>query len=137
MRFLIVVLMMLVASNASATCQSGNEHILSLIDWSATAQPSADPSRIFGVDVTLKLKSEASAPIRMIDGTVWFSDALGGSLGGIAINRDLSIAPKQTRDTTHSMAGFTRLLKVDHADIVTRVAVCGVIYADGSKEEFK
>jgi len=73
----------------------------------------------------------------MVDGTVWFVDALGQSIGGIKMQPDLVLPPGKKVDQSASMAGFQRLVKARKQDISAYSCVRSVLYEDGSKEEFK
>jgi hypothetical protein len=113
---------------ASECGNLGNANILRFEGWSAE-------KRDFLIDLTLRYRSEASAPIKMVDGAIWFTDVLGGSLGGFDIERDLHIPPGASYEQ-HLRVTEDRFLKASPADIVGIACVKAVLYEDGAKASF-
>lgn len=124
-----LVALLLTTSTAYAGC---NENMITMLSWNITPIDS-DTNQL---DTSFRLNSEK--PIRMIDASAGFSDSLGGRIGSFAIERDLRAAPGEEFDQTGRWGRFTfeRLLEMERADVVTSTCVRGVIYADGTKEEF-
>lgn len=111
------------------TCgESGSPDILTLEGWRAEQTG-------FLVSMTIQVRSNAPAPIKMIDGTVWFTDALGGSLGGYEIERDLHVAPGALAEDRLQVTE-DRFLKASPTDISGIACVKAVLYEDGTKAEF-
>jgi hypothetical protein len=74
----------------------------------------------------------------MVDAQFGFRDALGGNIGSMKLQRDVTIAEGGAYSETgmQGIKSFERLLKVDRADISPYACVKGVVYADGTKELF-
>lgn len=94
-----------------------------------------EPARDGFVRLTAELRLKAEHSVRMVEGEIWFSDALGRLIGGIPLDPDLAMVPSQlTQAAGHQPAG--RFLTVDHADMHVEPCVRAVIYEDGSVERF-
>lgn len=90
------------------------------------------------VEIAFTLKPTESRAIRMLDATFGFNDKLGGELGAVRVTRDAAIAEggSWAETVTRPAKGFSRLLKVDKADVEPFACVRGVIYADGEVAKF-
>lgn len=127
MRALFVCLFM-----AAVPALACSEDVLTLNKW--TVKRSSD--------VTFRLKMELipafRAPVRMVDAQVYFSDRLGGQIGGAILDRDTKIDDALFTEVIEFGTGLrvARLLDVDPADVVTRVCTKAVIYDDGTKQTF-
>lgn len=90
------------------------------------------------IEIAFTLQSSAAKAIRMIDADFGFRDALGGRIGAVDLARDVAIPEGGVYSQTalQGTKSFERLLKVDRADIAPFTCVRGVVYDDGSKEEF-
>lgn len=113
----------------AAECgSSGSAGVLKFEAWSAEKKD-------FLTGLTLRYRSEAPAPIKMVDGVIWFTDALGGSLGGFSIERDLHIAPGASYEQ-HLRVTEDRFMAASPADIVGIACVKAVLYEDGTRVDF-
>jgi hypothetical protein len=126
--FLLAVL--LTCSTYPAT--ACDDHLLTFSSWSIKAI-SADTNKI-----TTVFKSHADKPIRMIDASAGYKDALGGVIGSFSLDRDVKIEPNDSYSETKTWGPFTfeRLLKLKHDEVTTFVCVKAVLYDDGTKQEF-
>ncbi|MQW72162.1 hypothetical protein GHK50_05505 [Sinorhizobium medicae] len=129
---LVSVGLMVAAAPAGANeCHSGSGDILKLSEWSASARDERS------TNVSFTLENVTGRTVQMVDGTVWFEDALGQSIGGISINLDVA-APAGTKlDQKSLMAGFDRLIEARKQDIKAFSCIEAALYEDGTKEEFK
>ena len=109
-----------------------NTDMLSVTDWSIKPLDSETN------ELNWTVKSSASKPIRLIDGSVGFKDALGGSIASQAIDRDAHIPANGTYSESGRWGQFTfeRLLKLRREDVTPFTCVRAVVYDDGSKEQF-
>ena len=129
---LIAVSVLCSAAAAQASgCNSGSGEILKVKDWTASAQNERS------TNVSFTLENATKKKVQMVDGTVWFEDALGQSIGGISIEPDTILAPGETLEQANFMAGFDRLVKARKTDINAVSCLVSVLYEDGTKEEFK
>lgn len=129
LRLLSAFMVAAIAGEASAAC---NGSLLNVTEWSAR------PVDERYVEVTVRLQSNATKPIRMIDGFVAFRDALNGEIGAINLERDAAIpAAGAFTDKGKWLARyFRRLTTLKKEDVKTSTCVNAVLYADGSKEAF-
>ncbi len=90
------------------------------------------------IELAFTLQSLSQKPVRMIDAQFGFKDALGGMVGSMKLQRDVKIDQSGAYAETgkFSQKTFERLLNLDRADIVPFTCVKGVIYEDGTKEQF-
>ncbi|WP_313666227.1 hypothetical protein [Shinella sp.] len=128
---LIAMGMLSVAGAAHASdCNSGSGDVLKLSDWSASARNERS------TDVSFTLENVVNRTVQMVDGTVWFEDALGQGIGGISIGPDLILEPGAKMDQSRLMAGFDRLVNARKQDVKAFSCIDAVLYEDGTKEEF-
>lgn len=85
---------------------------------------------------TAKFKTEK--PIRMIDGSFGFQDALGERIASARMDRDVAIPVNgtYTQDGVWGQNTFERLLKLKKEEVKTYTCVRAVLYEDGTKQEF-
>jgi len=129
LRFLLAIMLGSVAGEASAGC---NKELLNVENWSAKSVAE------FRVQVSMDLRSTAPKPIRIIEGLVYFRDALDGDIGSLPVERDahIPVGGSYTRVMKSAPAHFDRLLKLRKQDVQTHVCVFAVLYEDGTKEIF-
>lgn len=121
--------MALTGGQAYAAC---NADLLSVDDWSARRLDDQN------IEVTVTVNSRAQKPIRMLDADFGFKDALGGHVAADTFDRDLEIAGGGSATTIRKWpTTFERLLKLKHEEVAAYACVRGVVYEDGTKEEFK
>ncbi|WP_210334580.1 hypothetical protein [Ensifer sp. ENS10] len=109
-----------------------NANLLSVEDWSARRLDDQN------IEVRITVKSLAQKPIRMLSADFGFKDALGGHVAADTFDRDITIpASASVTATKNWPMTFERLLKLRHDEVVASTCVHGVVYEDGTKEEFK
>lgn len=115
---------------AQAAC---NADLIEFTSWSIEPIDS-DSNRVVAT-----FKSHADKPIRMIDASAGYIDALGERIGSFALERDVSIAPGATHTETGTwgLNTFERLLKLRPEEVTTFTCTKAVLYEDGTKVEFK
>lgn len=129
---LIAMSVVAVAASASASdCSSGSGDILKLNSWSAAARDERS------TNVSFTLENVTDRAIQVVDGTVWFEDALGQSVGGIAITPEVALDAGAEFDQKSLMAGYDRLVKARKQDVKAVSCIDAVLYEDGTKQEFK
>jgi hypothetical protein len=140
MRLVIAISALLLTTTAAhaADCgQRGRGDILKVTDWKAVMKEGSIgpyPS------VTIQFTNESGKEIRMAKASVWFFDALGDSISGVAIDKDIRLKPAGTQEQTFAMSGsvdFERLTKLEKRDAEGLICLEAVVYEDGTKEEFK
>lgn len=126
----LVFAVVLTGGPAFAACKAD---LVSVDDWSIRAVDYQTN------ELKLTIKSHAAKPIRMIDAQYGFRDALGGRIASAAIDRDTQIAAGGTANLQGLWGPYTfeRLLKLKHDEVTAYACVRGVLYEDGTKEEFK
>lgn len=129
-----VALMLSLASNVDAkdaNCSEGRSDVFKLLEWSASVNANGY------TDINYKFRNDSSQTIKMVDGAIWFKDALGGSIGGISLNRDHRIAPKgEANDRQTFYTSMARLMKVDKGDVRVAICVRSVLYDTGETAKF-
>ncbi|MGN7749723.1 hypothetical protein [Sinorhizobium meliloti] len=125
----LVLCFVLTGGQAFAAC---NADLLSVEEWSVRRLDDQN------MEVQVVVKSAAQKPIRMLDADFGFRDALGGHVAADAFDRDIDIpAGGSVRAVTKWPTTFERLLKLKHEEVAAYACVRGVLYDDGTKEEFK
>ena len=120
--------MALMGGQAFAAC---NADLLSVDDWSARLLDDRN------MEVQIVVKSNAQKPIRMLDADFGFKDALGGHVAADTFERDIEIPASGSATTVKKWPmTFERLLKLKHEEVAAYACVRGVVYEDGTKEEF-
>lgn len=136
----IVALFLLASSPALAQgCPKGSESLLSVTSWNVVKVDGVIPGDPSGVDITVKVQSRAGSPIRMIDASYTFEDALGRRISSFEFDPDLAIKPGETVETGTGYAGseMDRVPSMAAEDIRVFTCTFSVIYSDGTKEEFQ
>lgn len=138
MRMMILVASMVIARNAQAAeCSAGVDTVLGLKEWSAKMVDGAlgRPEPL----VTITYKNLSDHPIKMIDASLSFSDALGERISSVALGRDIKIAAGAEKSEKFLMSGsigFERLTKLDKSDAEGTICTKAVMYDDGTKQQF-
>lgn len=109
-----------------------NYDLVRLIEWKITPESS---------DVNIletMFRYDGDRAIRMIDASVRVGDVLGGSIGAFVLTRDVNLQPGQKISEKGRWGRYTfeRLLDMEAMDVKIDVCVSGVVYADGSVEQF-
>lgn len=131
MRVLLFLISIFAATSPSlAAC---NDQVLSIEDWSIKPIDS-NTNQI----VTI-FRSNFPKPIRMIDASAGFRDALGAEIGTFAITRDVSVTPNETFTQTGKWGQYTfeRLLVLNPDETQAFTCVRSVLYDDGTREIFE
>jgi hypothetical protein len=138
MRLAIGIAAVLAATSVQAAeCQSGKATALTLTDWAATMKEGSIgpyPS------VTIKFRNDSPKEIRMVKASVWFIDALGETISGVELDKDIRLKPEAEAEQVFAMTGsvdFERLTTLEKRDASGRICVQAAVYEDGTKEEFK
>lgn len=120
----------LIAGPAYSAC---NNELLVVEDWSIKAIDAETN------ELSYTIRSTSDKPIRMIDAQLGFKDALGASIGPLAIDRDAAIPAKGAFSDRGLWGPFTfeRLLKLKKEETTPYTCVRSILYEDGTKEEFK
>lgn len=132
MRFLwtLVALPWLTAA-ALAECPAGSPNVLRLVSWEAAT---ADDGF---ADLEIVYENVSDQPIQMIDAILTFQDALGGHIGTLAVERDLTLAPsEQGRQNFIPTIKDWRLPKLSPETVTADICTRAVLYADGTREDF-
>ncbi|MQX45591.1 hypothetical protein [Sinorhizobium medicae] len=129
MRYIFLSAALFTGGNAYAAC---NENLLTVKEWSVNVN--ADEA-----EVAVTLASSLKKPARMIDASVVFSDALGQRIGQISADFSEKLAIGATYTTEGSYAGtkLDRAAKLNRQDVNVAACLRGVVYEDGTKEQFK
>jgi hypothetical protein len=119
---------------ADELCSGSSGSILRLTNWS---------SELIGdgaYSLKIEFESIAERPVRMVEGSAYFSDALDRSLGSFKINPDLALAPGEKEEQQWPRiivaTGEPRLAIVSPADVIAKICVDAVVNEDGSVERF-
>ncbi len=128
MKFAVVFLLM--CGTAHAAC---NEDIIQVKEWSVA--PSGD-----GENLTLSYVSNADKPVRMLDASAVFEDALGKMILAFNLDRDGALKSGELIKAERRLPkgdSYDRLKTINHSDVKASICVRGVVYDDGTKEAFK
>ncbi|WP_246675225.1 hypothetical protein [Mesorhizobium sp. B2-3-4] len=119
----------------AANCSEGGGKALAIGSW--TLGPiKADETR----DFTFEINSSLKKPTKMVEGTIWFEDALGRSLNGWKLDPDFKVQAGATAEFVLSLGKLNfgkRLEHLNRDDLVATLCTEKVLYDDGTKEEFK
>lgn len=128
----LIGMLMTAPALAGASC-SGTTDLLQVSSWSIEAIDARTNA------LTVAVTNTADKPIRMIDGSVGFVDALDEEIARYAIDRDANIPAKGVFEDTGQWGPFTfeRLLKLRPEEVIAFACVRSVLYEDGSKETFE
>lgn len=132
MRALVVCLSLLFAAPSFA-CDA---NFLAVTKWDVKAKKSGYP---IGADVKFSYQIKGGKPYRLIEGAAVFTDALGMELGRIAIPRTKALAAGKTgtQSGIYPNTAMMGIPEMNRDDVKVTTCTYGVVYADGSKEEFK
>lgn len=136
MRLMIAGVVALLASQtAAAECPRGVATIVKLESWTVR---NVEDSISQDHALTLSLINSAPTAFRMIDGAVWFSDALDRDIVSVKLPPDLTLDPggKATSERFFRKGIVDRLLEAQPSDVQAIVCVEAVVYSDGSEERF-
>ena len=138
MRLVIGIAAVLVASGVQAAeCQNGKATALTLTDWTATMK---DGSIGPYPSITVRFRNDGTKEIRMAKASVWFVDALGETISGVDLDKDIRLKPSAEAQQVFAMTGssdFERLTRLEKRDATGHICVQAAVYEDGTKEEFK
>lgn len=129
---LVLTLTAFPAHAAADLCVKGSPDAIAIAEWSAEA---AKDAMFSNVSLTLHLRNETGKDIRLIDGSVLFQDALGASLGSVAIERDVLLPAGKIIEQTGSYIGsdLDRLLALSREDVVLWSCTRAAVFTDGTK----
>ncbi|TPN44461.1 hypothetical protein FJ981_28100 [Mesorhizobium sp. B1-1-4] len=132
MRSILMLVFSLVPTLAFGACSGDAKAPLQLKAWGAKQVNEATTA------FHLEIVSTLTKPARMVDGYVTFKDALGKDMGAFEFPRDdvVPAGPFQ-KDVDVGSLVVPRILKIAKEDAHGAICVTGIIYADGTKEEFK
>lgn len=119
---------LLFSGAAFAQCSSGSSTALTLESWSAVDEGAR-------VAVTISGRNNMGTGIRLADATVWFRDALGGSIGGIPLERNITAGPGEVFEQHFTMAGMQELVDFHPDDISASLCTAAVVQEDGTVNE--
>lgn len=128
----VIAAMAVSTASIASECGHGSDSLLQVDDWSIEAVDQANNR------LTVSLLSTAEQPIRMIDASVGFYDALGGPIASYALDRDAAIDPGDvfTESRVWGPHTFERLLDLRPEDATAVVCVRSVLYSDGTRGDF-
>lgn len=136
MRWMVVVVLMLCGPVAAAECSRGESgEALVVTGWEVTiSQDGAYTS----ADVKLTVENKLPKGVRLIDASVRFEDALGGSISNVGLTRDVQVATGATFEDSGSYLGtrLERIPAMNRNDVVVFACTKGVVYEDGTKQTF-
>lgn len=125
-----------IASIATSSAMACDNNLLAVVDWSVEpAVPDFDPG-FSKISVTYRF--DGDAPIRMIDASIIFDDALGRMITLVPIDPDQTMSPGETLSASILSPNeyIKRLLTLRREDILACGHVIAVVYADGTVEKF-
>lgn len=122
----------LASPSTAAECYRASPEAITVTDWTI------DPVDATTNTLTVTFRSNLDRSIRMIDGMIYFTDALGQDIGPMTMDRDLTIDPGETytQDGLWGPYTFERLLVLRHDEVQATACVSAVLYDDGTKETF-
>lgn len=112
---------------------SGKLDLLSVTNWSIEAVDSTTNK------LTVSITNESDKPVRMVDGSVGFIDALDKEIGRYEIDRDAEIPAGGQFEESGNWGRFTfeRLLTLRSDEVTAFACVSALLYDDGTKDTFK
>lgn len=138
MRGIVIVLVSAaLCATAHAECgPNGSADVLAVSDWSVDVGP--DQMGMITAKTTVEIQNKTDRAIRMVDGSVLFTDALGGYITNIGIERDLTIAAGDTASWSaeYGGTGLERIPDLRRDEVTVEACVSAVLYDDGSKQQF-
>lgn len=126
------VALMLVVSITAMPAIACNSELLVFESW--VIEPIDDRNN----RITTVFRSNAEQPIRMIDASAGYVDALGGDIGSFRLNRDILVEPGGAYEETKRWGPhtFERLLTLRPGEVSTYTCTRSVLYEDGTVERF-
>ena len=109
-------------------CQVGASGPLRLDEWSI-----ADDLQ----SVYLTYTNVSGREISISQGAAFFFDTLGSSVGFAAFDPDTDIPPDGSVTATAPAVGLERTSKLKPEEIQAAICLTGVVYADGTTENFE
>lgn len=141
-KMMIAGAMCLMAGAVAAECREGRSDVIALTSWSVDKEEVSHfvlGDQTF-ITTTMDIESRADRPFRMIEGAVWFRDALDRHIVGFGLDPDLTLAPGEGAEYVRSSMGTqteaARLYAAAHDDVRAFACVKGIVYDDGAVERF-
>ena len=128
MRTIVVLLLMTGVVHAQECPTGTTAELIELSNWTAKEDS-------YGARVEMFLSSNAAKDIRMIKGGVYFYDAFDDHIATLRLDPDQSI-PAQSEFEQRGSYMVERLWKLHPEDVRANVCVEGVVFDDGSVQEF-
>jgi len=124
------------SSTHATECNSSSSEVLAVEDWSVDVSP--DRNGLKTAKTHIELRNQTDKPIRMVDGSVQFLDALGGYISSISIQRDLVVQAGETASwgAEYAGAGLERIPNLRASEVAVVACVSSVLYDDGQREDF-
>lgn len=131
MRAVFLILVVCAVPAEAQECPAGSSEVLELKSWRAERGYGGQ-----GTLLTVTYKNVSGKPIAMIDASLWFEDVLGGRVGSISLNREMTMPADAEQTKEHYVAGLHRLLTENATHFYGKICTNAVLYSDGSKVEF-
>lgn len=131
MRF--AILISLLAATPAMAC---NTDFISVQDWQVQ---NIERSGMSGPYATISYRLNADRSVRMIDASIRFEDALGGSMGTLSVDRDVRLSPGEVATLEGFYPGassIARIPNVDPADVQVTTCTRAVVFHDGTVQRF-
>jgi hypothetical protein len=93
-------------------------------------------------DVSYTLANDSPKPIKLIDASVTFSDALGEQFYGIRLDKDVAVQPgkEQSFEGEYTRNQFepqqARLATMNKADVVAKLIVRAIVFGDNAVAKY-
>lgn len=115
---------------ALAQSCSGSSNALSVVQWSAKE---ASSSGLRATDFSVTLRNEMEHDFRLIDATIRLSDALGGSLGSIGVERTTTAGSGDTfvEAGTYSGTSLFTITRMHPDDVRITTCTRAIVTSDG------
>lgn len=115
---------------AAQSCARGSSGAFSVIDWSVE---SAETFGMQSAALTVTLQNDMLQGFRMVDASIQFRDALGGSIGGIEIPRTTKAGAGETFEIagTYSSRDLAIMTEMHRDDVIVTACVVGAISDTG------
>ena len=129
LRFAVAIWVASCGLAAANDCMAGSPDPVDLLDW----QIVSDAEK---ASVTSTYENRTGRDIRMVRGSIMFTDPFGSFIGSVHLGPDVSL-PAGSRVTETNLAMATpRFATIQREDVTATACVLGLVYADGTKEEF-
>lgn len=129
-RLIFTAAMIAISVPAYAQCPSGTSTAITLQSWTAEPGDSAGSTTL-----AITLRNDMKSGFRLVDGTVWFRDVLGGSIGGVTIDRSSTAEPGATFEQFRTLFGMSDLAALNPDDIIATACTEAVVLTDGTVVE--